>query len=183
MNKLTVKPKDSQDVMQPLKASVTPLEEKLMELFSASEKSFLAEEAMEERISALVQDFLYAKTASTDIDLELIIQEFEENKIPALPTDVGNYMDDLAQTLVAHSIHTSSPRYIGHMTSALPYFVRPIAKLLTAMNQNLVKMETAKVLSPCERQTLAMMHRLIYDFYEDFYTSTFKKVTTRSVSW
>jgi len=93
MSKLTVKTKDFQDVMQPLKASVTPLEEKLMELFSASEKSFLAEEAMEERISALVQDFLYAKTASTDIDLELIIQEFSENKIPALPTDVGDYID------------------------------------------------------------------------------------------
>src|SRR6476620_1475741 len=85
MTKLTEKPQNSQDVMQLLKASVTPLEEKLMELFSASKKSFLAEEAMEERISALVQDFLYAKTASTDIDLELIIQEFTENKIPALP--------------------------------------------------------------------------------------------------
>ncbi|MEG4490501.1 pyridoxal-dependent aspartate 1-decarboxylase PanP [Microcoleus sp. D3_18_C4] len=175
MSKLTVQAKDCQDVMQPLKACVTPLEKKLMELFSASEKSFLAEEAMEERISGLVQDFLYAKTASTDIDLELIIQEFRENKIPALPTDVGNYIDDLTQTLVAHSIHTSSPRYIGHMTSALPYFVRPIAKLLTAMNQNLVKMETAKVLSPCERQTLAMMHRLIYDFSEDFYNQHIQK--------
>ena len=35
--------------------------------------------------------------------------------------------------------------------------------------QNAVKIETAKALSFCEREALAMMHRLIYSFSDHFY--------------
>ncbi|MGE5659088.1 MAG: pyridoxal-dependent aspartate 1-decarboxylase PanP [Actinomycetota bacterium] len=169
MSELKIKAKSLPEEIQVLKAVPNRLQKQVIELFSASETSFLAEQEIEARVSAFVQDFLQAKTASTEVDLELILQAFQETKIPTVPADIGNYINDLSETLVAHSIRTSSPRYIGHMTSALPYFVRPMGKLLTALNQNSVKMETAKVLSPCERQTLAMMHRLIYDFPEDFY--------------
>ncbi|HEY9810878.1 MAG TPA: putative pyridoxal-dependent aspartate 1-decarboxylase [Halomicronema sp.] len=171
----TIKVVDLQDKLLPLEASANRLEENLMELFKAGEKSLFAEREMERQISAIAQDFLRAKTASTDADIELIFEKFKKSQIPDFPAEVGNYIDDLTETLVAHSIHTSSPRYIGHMTSALPYFVRPIGKLLTAMNQNSVKMETAKTLSPCERQTLAMIHRLIYDFSEEFYNQHIQK--------
>jgi glutamate decarboxylase len=30
---------------------------------------------------------------------------------------------------------------IGHMTSSLPYFARPLSRLVTTMNQNPVKTE------------------------------------------
>ncbi|MHC5725449.1 MAG: aminotransferase class V-fold PLP-dependent enzyme, partial [Nostoc sp.] len=93
-----------------------------------------------------------------------------ESKIPIEPADVESYLKDLGNNVVAHSIHTSSPQFIGHMTSALPCFVRPLAKLMTAMNQNAVKIETAKALSFCEREALAMLHRVIYDFSDSFYT-------------
>jgi glutamate decarboxylase len=55
------------------------------------------------------------------------------------------------------------------MTSALPWFVRPVGRLVTAINQNVVKSETAKALTPLERQSLAMMHRLAYGCSESFY--------------
>ena len=165
----TIKVADLQAKVRPLEASTKWLEEELMELFNAGEKTLFAEREMERQISAIAQKFLVAKNASTDTDIELIFEKFQKSQIPDFPSEVGNYIDDLTETVIADSIHTFSPRYIGPMTSALPYFVRPIGKLLTAMNQNSVKMETAKTLSPCERQTLAMMHRLIYDFSEEFY--------------
>ena len=39
------------------------------------------------------------------------------------------------------------------MTSALPYFLMPLSKIMIALNQNLVKIETSKAL-PFQRQVL-----------------------------
>jgi glutamate decarboxylase len=71
--------------------------------------------------------------------------------------------------VVAHSIHTASPTFIGHMTSALPYFTRPLSRLVSALNQNVVKVETARSLTPYERQALGMMHRLVFSRDDAFY--------------
>ncbi|QLE40495.1 putative pyridoxal-dependent aspartate 1-decarboxylase [Nostoc sp. C052] len=115
------------------------------------------------------QEFLSANNANTNIDIDLIIRNFGDSKIPTQPTDFESYFQSLNENIIAHSIHTSSPQFIGHMTSALPSFVRPLAKLMTAMNQNAVKIETAKTLSFCEREALAMMHRQIYNLSDNFY--------------
>jgi len=40
---------------------------------------------------------------------------------------------------------------------------------MTALNQNLVKVETSKAFTPMERQVLAMLHRLVYDGDDTFY--------------
>ena len=71
--------------------------------------------------------------------------------------------------MVPHTIRVSSPRFIGHMTSSLPFFLRPLIRLMTAMNQNVVKMETSRVLTFYERQALARLHRLIYGLPQAFY--------------
>ena len=55
------------------------------------------------------------------------------------------------------------------MTSALPYFILPLSKLMVGLNQNLVKIETSKAFTPMERQVLGMMHRLVYQDNEPFY--------------
>lgn len=128
-----------------------------------------AERAMDERLSMLIADFLSADDVHTNIPLGDLVEYFKECRLPDAPGEVGTYIDDLADTVVAHATHLASPRFIGHMTSALPYFVRPLARLMTAMNQNVVKTETAKSFSPFERQTLAMLHRLVFDFQPSFY--------------
>jgi len=66
-------------------------------------------------------------------------------------------------------VHTAAPGFVGHMTSAFPYFMLPLSRLMTALNQNLVKVETSKAFTPMERQVLAMLHHLIYRCPEDFY--------------
>jgi glutamate decarboxylase len=73
------------------------------------------------------------------------------------------------QKLVAHSVHTGAPSFIGHMTSALPYFVLPLSKMMVGLNQNLVKIETSKAFTPLERQVLGMMHHLVYGEKDGFY--------------
>ncbi|MFA0697522.1 putative pyridoxal-dependent aspartate 1-decarboxylase, partial [Vibrio sp. 10N.222.49.C9] len=55
------------------------------------------------------------------------------------------------------------------MTSALPYFLMPLSKIMIALNQNLVKIETSKAFTPLERQVLGMLHSLIYAQDDDFY--------------
>jgi len=156
-------------------------------IFSPSEKVLFSEigeyvkqifvplqgKSIETQIDEIVEDFsqnfLIADSTNTNVDIEWIIKNFGDSKIPAQPTNFESYFRYLNENVVAHSIHTSAPQFIGHMTSALPAFVRPLAKLMTAMNQNAVKIETAKALSFCEREALAMMHRQIYDFSDNFY--------------
>lgn len=160
---------------QQSRKTLDSIQEKIMRLFAFSENAELAERELDVKIAAIAQNFLVATTVSSDIELESIIEQFSESQIPVEPSDINRYVDDLAESVIPHSIHTSSPRYIGHMTSALPYFVRPLGKLITVMNQNVVKMETAKALSPYERQALAMIHRLIYNFSNDFYEQHIQK--------
>ena len=145
------------------------IKEKVSQLFASSSQATFLEEQVDGITHKFSQDFLSTIDASTDIDLDSLLGTFCGSQIPVQPANFESYLKYLGNNVVAHSIHTSSPQFIGHMTSALPCFVRPLAKLMTAMNQNAVKIETAKALSFCEREALAMLHRLIYNFCDDFY--------------
>lgn len=65
---------------------------------------------------------------------------------------------------------TSSPYFIGHMTSSLPNFLLELAKLITEKNQNLVKVETSKSFTKMELDCLYMLHNLIYQNHDYFYS-------------
>ncbi|MBW4506984.1 MAG: putative pyridoxal-dependent aspartate 1-decarboxylase [Scytonematopsis contorta HA4267-MV1] len=144
--------------------------DKVIQIFTPSNGSVSVERDMDVQINTLVDEFLGASIANTDMAFNKVIENFTESQIPVEPDSFDNYIEYLADNVIDNSIHTSSPRFIGHMTSALPCFVRPLAKLMMAMNQNVVKIETAKAFSPYERQALAMMHRLIYNFPDNFYS-------------
>jgi len=146
------------------------IENQVMQLFNLSSQSNSIEEHTNELVNQLSCIFLKEGDNNTNIDLNSLAANFCDSKIPSQPVDFENYLEYLSEYVVANSINTASPRFIGHMTSALPYFVRPLAKLMTVMNQNSVKVETAKSLSFYERQALAMMHRQIYNFPDNFYT-------------
>lgn len=145
------------------------LNESLLKLFAPVEDTLTAEKELDTRISAIVQEFLCATQISSPIALDALVERFKKSRIPADPGSSADYLEYLDDQVVVHSTNTSSPRFIGHMTSALPYFMRPLSKLILAMNQNLVKVETSKAMTPYERQALGMMHRLVYDFADDFY--------------
>jgi glutamate decarboxylase len=113
--------------------------------------------------------FLQKHVVASGATLEEIEKDFSNFNVPEQPTFVSDYASFLKDTLVAQSVHTASPGFIGHMTSAMPYFMLPLARILIALNQNTVKVETSKAFTPLERQVLAILHRLIYGFDDSFY--------------
>jgi glutamate decarboxylase len=55
------------------------------------------------------------------------------------------------------------------MISAIPYFMILLEMIIAALNQNQVKIETAKASSFVERELIAWMHRLVYGRTDRFY--------------
>jgi glutamate decarboxylase len=97
--------------------------------------------------------------------------DFLDTKIPDNPIYVSEQAEFLLNKVVAQSVHVSAPTFIGHMTSAIPYFMLPLSKVMIALNQNLVKIETSKAFTPLEKQVLGMMHRLVYERDDSFYAT------------
>jgi putative pyridoxal-dependent aspartate 1-decarboxylase len=123
----------------------------------------------EEKILSVIRGYLDVGSTSSNADIAGLVKSFCDTEIPPGTFDLDSYINYIAEKIVPHSVRTSSPRFIGHMTSALPSFFMPLQSLITAMNQNLVKMETSKVLTLYERQALVMIHRLVYNLDPTFY--------------
>ncbi|MGF1687026.1 putative pyridoxal-dependent aspartate 1-decarboxylase [Photobacterium japonica] len=124
---------------------------------------------IEKEISENLNVFLQTHIAATEKPLAEIEKDFSSAELPENPAFVSDHTHFLLDKLVAQSVHTSAPTFIGHMTSALPYFLMPLSKIMIALNQNLVKIETSKAFTPLERQVLGMLHNLIYDEPDPFY--------------
>jgi putative pyridoxal-dependent aspartate 1-decarboxylase len=144
-------------------------EQSLLRIFTVPEDAKSTLSIIEQKLSQDLAGFLGNSIAALEKPLVEIETDFQAFEIPAAPRFVSDYTDEIMQNLVAHSVHTSAPSFIGHMTSALPYFVLPLSKMMVGLNQNLVKIETSKAFTPLERQVLGMMHHLIYDQDETFY--------------
>lgn len=164
----------SENLIQP--ATVAPvapsregIKERMLNLFAPGGEMGAVNAADEACVSLMIRDFLSGREAASAIDVKSLAGQFADHHCPLEPQDFADYLDYLGEHVIAHSSRTSSPRFIGHMTSALPCFMRPLSRLLTALNQNPVKVETAKSFSFYERQAIAMVHDLIFNLSEDFY--------------
>lgn len=143
--------------------------ENLYRIFTVPEAPDSTLGSIDQAISDNVTGFLQEHVVALERELEEIEKDFADPRIPEEPTFVSEYTEFVKQKLVAQSVHTAAPTFIGHMTSALPYFMLPLSRIMTALNQNLVKVETSKAFTPLERQVLAMLHRLVYNQSDDFY--------------
>ena len=143
--------------------------ETLYRIFTVPEAPDSTLGVIDHEIAADVTGFLRTHIVAIERDLEEIEASFSSAAIPEEPTYVSEYTEFVTENLVAQSVHTAAPGFVGHMTSALPYFMLPLARLMTALNQNLVKVETSKAFTPMERQVLAMLHHLVYRRGDDFY--------------
>ena len=124
---------------------------------------------IDQNISNNLAGFLQEHIVAVERDLSDVEKNFSDYAIPEKPVFVSEQAQFLLDKLVANSVHTASPAFIGHMTSALPYFMLPLSKIMIALNQNLVKTETSKAFTPMERQVLGMIHRLVYEEDGAFY--------------
>lgn len=143
--------------------------ESLYRIFTVPEAPDSTLGKIEAHLSENLEGFLTDHIVAREKPLHEIEANFAISEIPENPQFVSDHTEQLLNKLVAHSVHTASPRFIGHMTSALPYFLLPLAKLMVGLNQNLVKIETSKAFTPLERQVLGMLHHLVYGESDSFY--------------
>ncbi|GLT18268.1 glutamate decarboxylase [Vibrio zhanjiangensis] len=145
--------------------------ESLLRIFTVPEGPDSTLTKIEEKLSQNLNQFLREHIVAEEKPLKEIEKDFAFASIPEKPEFVSDHTQHLLDTLVSHSVHTSAPSFIGHMTSALPYFLMPLSKIMIALNQNLVKIETSKAFTPLERQVLGMLHRLVYNQDDHFYSN------------
>ncbi|MBY7666056.1 pyridoxal-dependent aspartate 1-decarboxylase PanP [Vibrio anguillarum] len=144
--------------------------ESLLRIFTVPEGPDSTLTKIDQELSRNLNFFLREHIVAEEKPLKEIEKDFSNPQIPESPEFVSEHTQHLLDNLVAHSVHTSAPSFIGHMTSALPYFLMPLSKIMIALNQNLVKIETSKAFTPLERQVLGMLHRLIYQKNDAFYS-------------
>jgi|TARA_R100000655_G_scaffold11898_2_gene27861 glutamate decarboxylase len=144
-------------------------QESLYRIFTIPEAPDSTLGKIEKHLSENLMGFLGEHIVAREKPLQEIERDFDKSQIPEEPQFVSDHTEFLLDKLVAHSVHTASPRFIGHMTSALPYFLLPLAKLMVGLNQNLVKIETSKAFTPLERNVIGMLHHLVYQQDAPFY--------------
>ncbi len=95
---------------------------------------------------------------------DVTIAEHPEKKLAGI-------ISELIEEIAPHAVNVASPYFVGHMTAAIPFFMVHLKTIVAALNQNVVKLETSKVVSVLEKQVLAKLHRLIFGLSDDFYAT------------
>lgn len=143
--------------------------ESLYRIFTVPEAPDSTLGRIDQSIAQDLAGFLQENIVASERKLGDIEQDFSASRIPDQPSFVSDHISFLMEKLVAQSVHVASPSFVGHMTSALPYFMLPLSRIMLALNQNLVKVETSKAFTPLERQVIGMIHRLVFHQDDAFY--------------
>jgi len=124
-----------------------------------------------EQILFGLHDFLSRHVGITEeIPLKELAAQFTSSKIARTPVKkLAEVIAEIIEEIAPHAVNVSSPYFIGHMTSAIPFFMVHLSTIVAALNQNPVKLETSKVVSVYERQVLAKVHRLLFGLDDAFY--------------
>ncbi len=124
-----------------------------------------------EQILFGLHDFLNTHVGITEeVSLRELSERYKDTLISENPEQkLADVITDLIEKIAPHAVNVASPYFIGHMTSAIPFFMVHLKTIIAALNQNVVKLETSKVLSVIEKQVLAKIHRIIYRQSDEFY--------------
>ncbi len=144
------------------------------------EKSRLTLIKYMEQILFGLHDFLNTHVGVTEaIPLATLAEAYTDTLInPDPEKKLADVIKDIINEIAPRAVNVASPYFIGHMTSAIPFFMVHLKAIAAALNQNLIKLETSKVLSVLEKQVLAKMHRMVYKKPPDFYESHVQNVDT-----
>jgi len=105
-----------------------------------------------------------------EISLKELTRNFRDTVINEHPEKkLSDVISDIINQIAPRAVNVASPYFVGHMTAAIPFFMVHLKAIVAALNQNVIKLETSKVLSVLEKQVLAKIHRLIYNQSEEFY--------------
>lgn len=123
-----------------------------------------------EHLLDMIHDFFKEQDGiHSAISIEDLQAKFSHTVLPEDPRLIKDVLDDIKNNIIKHSVKVASPYYIGHMTTAIPYFMILLEMISVSLNQNQVKIESAKASTFVEREFLSWMHRLAFGRSEDFY--------------
>ncbi len=133
-----------------------------------------------EQILFELHDFLIQNVGVTEeISLKELADDFTDTLINVCPEKkLADVITGVFENIAPHAVNVASPYFVGHMTAAIPYFMVHLKAIVAALNQNVVKLETSKVLSVLEKQVIAKIHRLIFNCSDDFYEDHVQNVIT-----
>jgi glutamate decarboxylase len=124
-----------------------------------------------EQILFGLHDFLRQHVGITEAEsLKKLSERFQDSLIHEHPRrKLAEVIQGIIEDLAPYAVNVASPYFVGHMASALPFFMVHLQTIVAALNQNLIKLETSKVFSIHERQVLAKLHRRIFKCSDHFY--------------
>ncbi|HMA66869.1 MAG TPA: putative pyridoxal-dependent aspartate 1-decarboxylase, partial [Desulfosalsimonadaceae bacterium] len=124
-----------------------------------------------EQILFGLHDFLKTHVGITEAkSLKELSERFTDTVVRQNPEKkLADVITCVIDEIAPHAVNVASPYFVGHMTSAIPFFMVHLKTIVAALNQNVVKLETSKVVSVIEKQVIAKIHRLIYENSEAFY--------------
>lgn len=123
-----------------------------------------------EELLKMIHDFFQEKGGiHSSITLPELSEIFNQTAAPDKPQLIKDVLSEIKTKVIDHSVKVGSPYYIGHMISAIPYFMILLEMIIAALNQNQVKIETAKASSFVEREFVAWLHRLVFGRNDRFY--------------
>lgn len=133
-----------------------------------------------EQILFGLHDFLNSNVGVTqEISLLELTNLYRDTLISPDPEKkLESVISDIIHKIAPRAVNVASPYFVGHMTAAIPFFMVHLKTIVAALNQNVIKLETSKVLSVIEKQVLAKIHRLIYRRDETFYQTHVQSVDT-----
>ena len=118
-----------------------------------------------------LHEFLKKHVGITEAkSLKELSEQFENTVISEDPEKkLADVITCLIREIAPHAVNVASPYFVGHMTSAIPFFMVHLKGIVAALNQNVVKVETSKVVSVIEKQVVAKIHNMIYERGRTFY--------------
>lgn len=118
-----------------------------------------------------LHDFLIKSVGITEeISLKELADDYTQTVLNKCPEKkLAEVVTGVFDTIAPHAVNIASPYFVGHMTAAIPYFMVHLKAIVAALNQNVVKLETSKVVSVLEKQIVAKIHRMIFKLSDDFY--------------
>ncbi len=133
-----------------------------------------------EQILFGLHDFLKTHVGITqEISLKDLANQYTDSLIPVTPEKkLDAVITELIEEFAPRVVNVASPYFVGHMTAAIPFFMVHLKTIVTALNQNVVKIETSKLASVVEKQVLSKIHRLVYGFDDAFYNTHIQSVRT-----
>ncbi|MES2758528.1 MAG: aminotransferase class V-fold PLP-dependent enzyme [Pseudomonadota bacterium] len=129
-----------------------------------------------QRALAMLRDWLApaGKPAYPPTPFAELTETFDDYAMPAHGIGVDAFLGELQQRVLAHTAHLNHPRYLGHMTQALPWATIMAETFTAALNQNQVKIETAYASTLVEKQLLGWMHRKVYQCDDAYYAQAMR---------